>query len=140
MADLGRQYAHTVVEGEKMTDDFGNRFYVVSRRPYKGNPEKGLAPGLTLTLQILEDHSEPRFDKQGNQLDNHVFDTFDVTIVGCTEDVKKGDLVALEGFLPEHSYYIDFNLILRFSGIKKLQKQTAGQVGQQGTNEGRKQA
>lgn len=135
MANLGRQYVRTVVEGEKMTDDFGNRFNVVSRRPYRGNPEKGLAPGLTLTLQILEDHSKPMFDKQGNQLDNHVFETFDVTIVGCTEDVKKGDLVALEGFLPEHSYYIDFNLILRFSGVKKLSNQAATQVGQQGTSE-----
>lgn len=116
------RYVKTVVDGKRILLDLKNCFRVVSSRQSKGSPKKGIEPGTTITLQITEDISEPIYDKEtGEVKDNNVFETFDVTIVGKTDlGLKKGDLVALEGFLPEISYYINFNLILRFSDVRVL--------------------
>lgn len=112
----------TVVEGNKLLEMFGNKFTVVSQKQYKGKPEKGLEPGTTFVLQILEDHSEPVIDKAtGLVLDNNVMETFEVTVPGCAypSEFKKGDLVSLGGFMEEASYYINYSLILRFKSIKR---------------------
>lgn len=120
----GYRYVKTVVDGDKILNDFGNQFRVVAQKPYKGNPEKGLAAGATVTLQIIRDNSAPIIDKTtGKPKDNNVFETFDATIIGATYPLplNKGDYVALSNFMADVSYYIDFNFILRFGAIKKLQ-------------------
>ena len=81
--------------------------------------------GTTFTVQALDDFSDPIIDKEtGEVMDNNALETFDVTIIGAEYPlpIKKGDYVSLKGFLPELSYYINFNLILRFSDIEKIEK------------------
>ncbi len=115
------KYVETVVHGEKLNADFGGVYRLVSQRPYKGKPEAGLAAGITACLMVLEDHSEPTIDKAtGKPKDNNVFETFEVTIPGLAYPAPfaKGDYVALDGFMPEASFSIDHNLILRFKTLR----------------------
>ena len=56
-------------------------------------------------------------------MDDNVYETFDATILGASYPLplKKGDIVSLLNFATDNSYYVDFNLILRFKGIKKVE-------------------
>lgn len=125
----GSKYVHQVIDAQQMLTDFGNTFMVVSSKPFKGKPEKGLAAGSSFTLQVMKDDSAPRYDKDGQLKDNNLFESFDVTIPGLAypSDIRKGDKVRLGNFMSEVSYYIDFKLILRFDGISKLQSKPSTQ-------------
>lgn len=115
-------YIKTVIDWPRMNADWGGVYRLVSQRSYKGKP--GLPAGVMVRLQIIEDHAEPRIDKKtGRPLDNNVFETFEATIPGTPYPLafKKGDYVSLDGFMPDASYYIDYNLILRFESIKAAQ-------------------
>lgn len=98
----------------------GNEFQFVSAKPYqsKKNPED---KGTTLTLLITHDNMDYGVDKNGRKRDNNVLNTFDVTILNGQSEVpfKKGDKVSLVGFIPEKSYVIGFDLLLRFRDVKK---------------------
>lgn len=115
------RYTKVVIDWGLMSSDFDGVFRVVSQRPYKGKPEAGLAPGTTFTLQVVEDKAPPVIDKTtGKPKENNVFETFEATVVGqeYPAPFRKGDYVELDGFMPEASFYIDFNLILRFQAIQ----------------------
>lgn len=115
------RYTKTVIDWELMNSELGGFFRVVSQRPYKGKPEAGLAPGVTFTLQVIEDKAPPIIDKAtGHLKENNVFETFEATVVGqkYPASFRKGDYVELDGFMPEASFYIDFSLILRFQSIR----------------------
>lgn len=117
-------YRYSAVNGNKMLKDFGNHFLYVSQKPYKGNPEKGLLAGSTVTLQILQDNSEPVVDKKTGQVkEDNRLETFEATIIGAKYPLPftKGDHVALGDFMMDVSHFIDFDFILRFGSIKKLQ-------------------
>ena len=120
-------YVRTVIDWAGMDKDWGGSYIFVSQRPYKGKPEAGLAPGATVTLQIVQDDHDHGVDKAGRPRDNNALETFSATIVGCTYPLplQKGDKVKLGGFLADASYYIDFSLILRFNSIEKAQQPTA---------------
>lgn len=123
MIKNGYRYTQALVLGEDFLKATANRYRFVSQRPSKGNSEKGTEAGVTGTFQIVEDNSEPVIDKvTGLEQDNNVLETFDATILGATYPLpyKKGDFVALENFEQSLSYYINFNFILRFRGIKLL--------------------
>ena len=123
MLKHSNRYAATLVKGEDFLKDTGNKYRLISQRQYKGKPDKGIPAGVTVTLQIIEDNSEPVIDKAtGQEKDNNLFETFDATIVGVSYPLAfhKGDYVALEEFKEEISYYINFNMILRFGGIRLL--------------------
>ena len=118
-------YVRTVIDADAMLKDFGNKFRVVASRAYNGKAESNIPAGTTFTLQVLEDHAAPQIDKEtGLPKDNNVFETFDVTIPGCQypSGIVKGDFVSLGKFLPEISYYIKYNMILRFGEIRKITK------------------
>ena len=121
-------YVRTVIDWDAMDKDWGPPYLYVSQRPYTGKPEAGLAPGATVTLQILTDAHDHGTDKTGRPRDNNALETFSVTIVGCPYPLplSKGDRVQLEGFIAEASYYIDYSPILRFREIKKMQQQQGG--------------
>ena len=120
-------YIKTLIDWEGMDKDWGGSYIFVSQRPYKGKAEASLAPGATVTLQIMQDAHDHGVDKAGRQRDNNTLEVFSATIVGCTYPLPfaKGDKVKLSGFLPDSSYYIDFSLILRFSSIEKVQQTPA---------------
>ena len=121
-------YVRTVIDWEAMNRDWGGSYTYVGQRSYKGKPEAGLAPGATITLQILTDAHDHGTDKSGRPRDNNALETFSVTVVGCSYPLplSKGDRVQLEGFIPEASYYIDYSPILRFQKIEKVQLQQGG--------------
>lgn len=119
----GFQYVQTNILMDKFLADTGNRYRFVGQRAYKGKPEAGLAAGTTVTLQILEDTSEPIVNKKtGIEADNNLYETFDATIIGLAYPApfKKGDIVRLDGFMAEASYFLDFSFILRFRTIEKI--------------------
>ena len=117
-------YKYIKTQVEKFLNDTKNNYLFISQRPYKGKTdEKGniiLKPGANLTLQIMEDISEPLINcETGEVLDNNLFETFEVTIVDCPYPlpIKKGERVRLDEFIPEHSYYINFNALKPNTGI-----------------------
>lgn len=114
------KYTPTVFDHEGFLKATRNLFQVVSQKPFqsKKNPED---KGTMLTLLITHDDMNYGVDKNGRKRENNILNTFDVTILnGKTElPFKKGDKVSLAGFIPEKSYVIGFDLILRFSDIRK---------------------
>ena len=114
---IKRKYQKTLVLGDEFLADTGNEYRVVAQRPYKG--KKGLSDGVVLTLQILHDKN-----KYPEGEDDMRLQTFDAYILCGGHDVglKKGDYCALENFMPDVSYHIDFSYILRFGGVKKIAK------------------
>lgn len=114
------KYTRTVFDHEGFLKATRNLFQVVSQKPFqsKKNPED---KGTMLTLLITHDDMNYGVDKNGRKRENNILNTFDVTILnGKTElPFKKGDKVSLAGFIPEKSYVIGFDLILRFSDIRK---------------------
>ena len=123
-------YVRTVINWDAMNRDWGGSYTFVGQRPYKGKPEAGLAPGATVTLQIMTDAHDHGTDRTGRPRDNNALETFSVTVVGCSYPLplSKGDQVQLEGFIPEASYYIDYSPILRFQKIEKVQLQQGGKA------------
>ena len=123
------KYVRTVIDADKMLEDFGNKFHVVSTREYKGKPESNLPAGTIFGLQIMHDQSPVKVNpKTGQEVENNLFEILEVTVPGYPypNEIKKGDYVSLANFMPEVSYYIDFKPILRFAQITKLQRNSNG--------------
>lgn len=113
-------YTQTQFDAKKFLEAVGNEFQLVSQKPYqsKKNPDD---KGTTLTLLITHDSMNYGVDKNGRRRDNNVLNTFDVTILNGQSEVpfKKGEKLSLVGFIPEKSYVIGFDLLLRFRDVKK---------------------
>lgn len=114
-------FIQTSFNDKKFSEATGNSYQFVSAKPYqsKKNPED---KGLILTLLITHDSMDYGVDKKtGRKRDNNVLNTFDVTILNGKSEVpfKKGDKVSLVGFIPEKSYVIGFDLLLRFRDVRK---------------------
>jgi len=127
MLNNGYRYVRNIIEIEKLLKDTGNKYRLISQRNFKGKTnEKGeivIPEGTTLGLQILEDQSEPVIDKNtGEPKPDNVFETFEVTIVGVQYPlpIKKGSLVRLYDFMPEFSFYINYNFVLRFGRVEEI--------------------
>lgn len=113
-------YTQTRFNVEKFWEATGNIFLLVSQKPYQSKKDPN-DKGTTLTLSILSDSMDYGVDKNGHKRDNNVLNTFDATILNGQSEVpfKKGEKVSLEGFIPEKSYIIGFDAILRFRNVKK---------------------
>lgn len=103
-----------------------NRFGYISQRPYIGkkNPDD---VGVTLTLQVTRDRTDYGIDKKTQRpRDDNRLNTFDVTVLNGekTVDFKKGDLVSLADYLPEKSYVINYDLILRCGKVMRYNEPT----------------
>ena len=113
-------YTQTKFDAEKFLEATGNEYLYVTQKPYqsKKNPDD---KGFTLTLSIIHDSMDYGVDKNGRKRDNNGLSTFDVTILNGQSVLpfKKGDRVSLVGFIPEKSYVIGFDLLLRFRNVKK---------------------
>lgn len=120
-------YTRTSFDAEAFLKATGNLFLLVSAKPYqsKKNPED---TGSILTLSIIHDSMDYGTDKNGRKRDNNVLNTFDVTILNGQSEMpfKKGEKVSLVGFIPEKSYVIGFDLLLRFRDVKKAEEPTNG--------------
>ena len=112
-------FIKTVILSDVFLKGTGNRYKVVSVRPY--SDKKGVLPdGYALTLKVLSDNIDYGHDKDGNPRENNVDQNFDVTVLAKHTPLQKGDYVALKDFDEEHSYAIGFDLILRFKNYEKL--------------------
>lgn len=126
MIKNGYRYIKTIIDIEKFLSDTSNMYVLVGQRPYKGKTDdKGnvlIDAGVTVTLQIVDDNSEPIYDKEGVAREDNRLETFEATIVGANYplNLKKGDCVCLEDFKPDISYYINYALVLRFGNIAKV--------------------
>lgn len=114
-------FTQTLFNAESFLKATRNIFQFVSCKPYqsKKNPNE---KGVTLTLLVIHDDKDYGVDKNGRKRDNNVLNTFDVTILNGQSEVpfKKGDKVSLVGFMPDKSYVIGFDLLLRFRDVKKV--------------------
>lgn len=114
-----QEFTRTVILADKFLDGTGNRYKVVSVRPY--SDKKGVLPdGYVLTLKVLHDAIDYGFDKDGNKRENNIDQNFDATVLSKHTPLQKGDYVALKDFDSEHSFAIGFDLILRFKDYEKL--------------------
>lgn len=115
-------YVQTVIDGEGMAAQLFQSSRLVAQRPFKGKPEKGIKPGVTVTIQITKDTSGGYLDRNTGEILDNTMETMEVTIVNADYPLplKKGDYLEISGFLPDISYFIDHNLILRYSHISKL--------------------
>ena len=114
-------YTQTRFDAETFLKATGNEYLLVTQKPYqsKKDPED---KGTTLTLLITHDSMDYGIDKKtGCKRDNNVLNTFDVTILNGKSEVpfKKGDKVSLVGFIPEKSFVIGFDVLLRFRDVRK---------------------
>lgn len=115
-------YTQTLFKAEEFKKMTRNVYQFVSQRPYvakKDEKEKG----VSVTLLIIHDDNDYGNDKStGNKRDSNVLNTFDVTILNGNTSLpfNKGDKVALGNYLPDKSFIIGFDLILRFDSIRKV--------------------
>jgi hypothetical protein len=113
-------FVKSLFDSKMFLEKTRNTFQFVNQKPFvsKKHPED---VGVLTTLLIMYDDMDYGVDKKGNKRDNNVLNTFEVTILnGQTElPFKKGDKVSLVGYIPEKSYVIGFDVLLRFKDIKK---------------------
>ncbi|MEW4100737.1 hypothetical protein Q0N85_16860 [Bacillus altitudinis] len=115
-------FTETQFKAAEFLNNTGNVFRLVSQRPYvsKKDPNE---KGITLTLQITKDNTDIGVDKRtGFKRDNNILNTFDVTVLNNQErlDIQKGEYLSLVDFIPEKSFVIGFDLILRFRDADKV--------------------
>lgn len=112
-------FQKTLIEWETMEKAFRNQFRVVSARPY--TDKKGILPeGYNLTLMVLHDDFDYGVDKNGVKRENNTFQNFDVTVLSRKAAVKKGDMIRLMDFDPDHSYVIGYDMLLRFKDYELI--------------------
>lgn len=114
-------YTQTQFDWEKFSEATGNTFLYAFQKPFQSKKEPE-DKGVTLTLSIIHDSMDYGVDKNGHKRDNNVLNAFDVTILNGQSEMpfNKGDKVSLIGFIPEKSYVIGFDLLLRFKDAKKV--------------------
>lgn len=113
-------FTRTIIEWNKIASATHNQYRVASVRPYVD--KKGVLPeGYSLTVTVMKDDFDYGLDKNGMPRENNVYQNFDVTVLSRAQDVKKGDIISLEGFDEENSFAIGFDMLLRFRGLKVLQ-------------------
>ncbi|MCM1252324.1 MAG: hypothetical protein NC321_05855 [Clostridium sp.] len=113
-------FIKNLFDAETFLANTGNKFRFLFGKPYqsKKHPDE---VGATLTLQILYDRTDYGTDKNGQKRGSNLMNTFDVTILNGKTEIpfKSGDIVSLVDFIPEKSYVIGFDLLLRFKDVKK---------------------
>ena len=114
-------YTQTQIDAKKFLEATENEYLFVAQKSYQSKKDPD-DKGSTLTLSIIHDNMDYGVDKNGHKRDNNLLNTFDVTILNGQSEVpfKKGDKVSLVGFIPEKSYVIGFDLLLRFRDVKKV--------------------
>lgn len=125
---------HLVVKNRLNIDTFleatHNQYMVVGVRPY--TDKKGVLPdGFNLELQVIKDDFDYGIDpKTGLPRENNLYQNFNVTVLDRSVKVAKGDIIGLNEFDADHSYQINFDLLLRFKGLKMLRSKAQAQATQ----------
>lgn len=124
------KFAVTVIKNDLLEKITGNRYRVLATKPYAGKGD--LPPGVTVDLLIQEDNAPEGFygvKEDGiTPREGVLFQNMRVTIANgepakTLANLKVGDEIRLLDFDQDHSYYIDFNLILRYRNYEKISKE-----------------
>lgn len=124
------KFVKTVIMNDTFEKITGNRFRVLATKPYAGKGD--LPPGVVVDLLIQQDNAPEGFygvKADGITLrEGILYQNIRVTIANgepakTLADLKAGDEIRLLDFDQEHSYYIDFNLILRYRNYEKIRKE-----------------
>jgi len=110
-------FTKTIINWATIEKATHNQYRVVSVRPYVD--KKGSLPdGYLVTLMVLKDDFNYGVDKNGNLRESNLYQNFEATILSKKQVIKKGDIVRLLEFDAEHSFAINFDLILRFKDFE----------------------
>ncbi|CAM4209335.1 hypothetical protein [Lederbergia lenta] len=115
-------FTETKFKADEFLTNTHNLYRLVSQRPFTSKKDLNES-GVTLTLLITKDDTEYGIDKKsGLKRDNNTLNTFDVTVLNnkTSIEVQKGEYVRLINFIPEKSFVIEFDLILRFEDVEKV--------------------
>lgn len=115
-------FTKTSIDWQTIEKATKNQYRIVSVRPYT-DKRGDLPDGFTLTLMVLKDDYDYGVDKNGVPRESNLYRNFDVTILNRKHKLQKGDIVRLIDFDEEHSYAINFDLLLRFRDCEVLQQQ-----------------
>lgn len=119
-------FTETNFNSEKFLANTKNAFKFVSQRPYKSKKDPD-DTGMVLTLAVYRDSTDYGIDKEtGFKRENNEMNTFDVTVLNGKNhlDVKKGEFVRLIDYIPEKSFVIGFDLLLRYKNVEKINVKT----------------
>ncbi|EGP5036521.1 hypothetical protein E3429_001094 [Enterococcus faecium] len=119
-------FQETKFKADEFLENTGNIYRLVSQRSYvsKKDPNE---KGVTLNLQITKDDTDYGVDKKtGFKRDNNVLNAFEVTVLNGQErlEIQKGEYLRLIDYIPEKSFIIGFDLILRFKDAEKVNVKT----------------
>ena len=117
-------FTNTIVDWDKFAKATGNRYRVVSVRPYSDKKNNQLPDGYTLTLQVVHDEFDYGDNKEGVPRESNLYQNFDVTVLNREHEIRKGDYVRLLDFDSVNSFAFGFDLILRFNDYEVLPRPT----------------
>lgn len=135
------KFAHTVIDADLLAKITGNRYMVLSINPYNG--KKDVPEGVNITALIEEDNAPDGFygtkadgltPREGVKYQNISFTLLTGNTIQTMKEIHVGDEIAVFELDQQHSYFIDFNLILRFKRYKKLDKKGDRNENSQGTH------
>ena len=120
------KFVKTVIKIDDLMRITGNKFKVLATKPYEGKND--IKPGITLDLLILEDNAPAGYygtKPDGSPKEGIMFQNIRVTVCNGEKDksmadLKAGDDISLYDFDENHSYFIDYNMILRFGRYEKV--------------------
>ena len=131
MIDNVYRFIATIFKDDIFKQATHNQYYCVAVKPYH-NKEGKLPDGFRLTLRIIKDDFDYGKDKDGNEILNNEGQNFDCTVLSTDVQPKRGDIVALGELDSENTFYINYNLILRYKSCKILK--AANQQQAKGSN------
>ena len=120
------KFTETLIKADELAKVTGNKYRVLSTRPYEGKND--LPNGITMELLIMEDHAPAGYygmKKDGSPREGVIYQNLTVTIANGEKDkmmkeIHAGDEIALYDLDQDHSYFINYELILRFRKYKKI--------------------
>ncbi|AIY04042.1 hypothetical protein Plano_0077 [Planococcus sp. PAMC 21323] len=119
-------FTETKFKADEFLKKTHNLYKFASQRPYT-NKKDPSETGVFVNLLVVKDDTDYGYDKKtGMKRDDNTLSNFGVTILNGKDhvDIQKGDFVRLVDFVPEKSFVIGFDLLLRFKNVEKVNVQT----------------
>lgn len=120
------KFVKTEIMDQELAKITGNVYRVLSVNAYKGKDD--VPEGVNVTALVLHDNAPEGYygtKKDGTPREGIVYQNINFTLLtGDTrktmQDLHAGDMISVFDIDQEHSYYIDFDLILRFKRYEKI--------------------
>jgi len=119
-------FTETKFKADEFLKKTHNLYKLASQRPYTNKKDPN-ETGVFINLLVVKDDTDYGYDKKtGMKRDDNTLSNFGVTILNGKDhvDIQKGDFVRLVDFVPEKSFVIGFDLLLRFKNVEKVNVQT----------------